>query len=228
MEIIVPAAGLSSRYPGTKPKYLLRDTKGKLMLRRAIEPYLEKYNITVGILADHDTRYNSLNIIKHEFNNTVNVTILPTVSNGPAETVYEILMRSSIDHNSSMLIKDCDSFFDHTVTNGNYVCISKIQDHDLLYRISNKSFVIVNNQNIVQNIVEKRVVSDTFNVGGYKFNKISEYLDTYQIVKNDVSVELFVSHIIQYAINNGIIFETKLVSNYVDVGTLEDWISHNA
>ena len=32
MEVIVPAAGLSSRFPGMKPKYLLHDFENKLKL----------------------------------------------------------------------------------------------------------------------------------------------------------------------------------------------------
>ena len=50
MEIIVPAAGLSTRFPNMRPKYTLTDYKGQMMFERAIEYYVGKYNVTIGVL----------------------------------------------------------------------------------------------------------------------------------------------------------------------------------
>ena len=61
MEIIVPAAGLSSRFPGMKPKYLLYDYKHEMMLKNAIGPLL-KYNVTIGILKEHDDMFEARKI----------------------------------------------------------------------------------------------------------------------------------------------------------------------
>ena len=63
MEVIVPAAGQSSRFPNMKPKYLLYDYKHDLMLTNSIKPYLN-YNVTVGILKEHDEKYNASKFIK--------------------------------------------------------------------------------------------------------------------------------------------------------------------
>ena len=52
MEIVLPAAGLSTRFPNMKPKYILADYKGKMMFESAIKHYLGKYNITIGILKE--------------------------------------------------------------------------------------------------------------------------------------------------------------------------------
>ena len=227
MEIIVPAAGASSRFPGMKPKYLLRDNNGQMMLYRALVPYLNKLSITVGILAEHNELHNASNEINKEFNNALNIVILPELTNGPADTVYEILTRANIDQTQPMLIKDCDSFFEHDMSVGNYVCVSTIQEHTTLHKVHNKSFIVSNDQNIVQHIVEKKVVSDKFSVGGYKFEKISDYITTYETIKSEITNEIFVSHIIEYAINDGIVFETKVVRDYVDVGTLDEWNLHN-
>ncbi|MFZ9970293.1 MAG: portal protein [Bacteroidia bacterium] len=46
MEILVPAAGLSTRFPGTRPKFTLTDHEGRSMLYRALEPYIGKYYST--------------------------------------------------------------------------------------------------------------------------------------------------------------------------------------
>jgi 2-C-methyl-D-erythritol 4-phosphate cytidylyltransferase len=65
MEIIVPAAGLSSRFPNMRPKYTLTDYSGKLMLESAIQPFIGKYNITIGILKEHNEKYNIVDLLKH-------------------------------------------------------------------------------------------------------------------------------------------------------------------
>ena len=39
MEIIVPAAGLSTRFPNMRPKYTLTDFTGKMMFEKAIAPF---------------------------------------------------------------------------------------------------------------------------------------------------------------------------------------------
>jgi hypothetical protein len=40
--------------------------------------------------------------------------------------------------------------------------------------------------------------------------------------------EVYVSHLIEFAINNGNTFFSKQVDNYVDVGTKQDWDNYNA
>ena len=118
MHVIVPAAGLSSRFPDMKPKYLLYDYSHKLMIQRAIEPYLEKgCQVTIGILKEHNEEYHAHEFIRHELGSRVNVVVLPEVTKGPADTVYQIIKNSLyVMEDEEILIKDCDSFFDHQHT----------------------------------------------------------------------------------------------------------------
>ena len=224
MEVIVPAAGLSTRFPGVIPKYLLKDSNGKIMLNNAIEPYIGQYNVTVGILKQHDDLYDSGDIVRQL---GVNVVVLPEVTKGPADTVYQIIKLAHIDVDDSMLIKDCDSYFNHEVSDGNYICISTVSEHDVLYKIANKSFVIANEHGIAQSIVEKSIVSNEFCVGGYKFGRINDFTLVYEQLVDSMANEFFVSHIIQYNISNGKTFLTKHVTDYVDVGTIKEWQERN-
>jgi bifunctional N-acetylglucosamine-1-phosphate-uridyltransferase/glucosamine-1-phosphate-acetyltransferase GlmU-like protein len=224
MEVIVPAAGLSTRFPGTIPKYLLKDNNGKIMLHNAIEPYIGKYNITVGILKQHDEMFDSGNIVRQL---GVKVVVIETVSKGPADTVYQIIKLADLNTKESMLIKDCDSYFNHNVSEGNYICTSTIGEHEILFKIDNKSFVIANENNIVQTIVEKSVVSNEFCVGGYKFDNIQKFITYYESLLSTMTSEFFVSHLIQYGISKGEIFLTKRVSDYADVGTIKEWEARN-
>lgn len=227
MEIIVPAAGLSSRFPDVKPKYLLTDYTGKSMLHRAIEPFLGRHPITVGLLKVHVDRYDSINAIKKELGNSIDIVIIDNLTAGPAETVYEIVVKGNINPNNKLFVKDCDSYFTHTEITGNYVCVSKIENHDMMHKVHNKSFAITNNQNIITKIIEKEVVSNTFCVGGYGFMTGNLFVESYRKLRLDIQNEFFISSVIQNLIFNNHVFQTVEVSNYVDVGTLADWKEYN-
>lgn len=225
MEIIVPAAGLSSRFQNMRPKYLLADFKKKLMIESAVKPYLGKYNVTIGILKDHEERYNATKHLNAYLGDSINIVVIDELTKGPADTVYQIIKKANIEENSPILIKDCDSFFDHEVSFDNYVCISNISEHNVLKKLYAKSFTISNDQKIIQSIIEKKVVSDTFCVGGYAFRSAKIFCDAFENI--NVDKEVFVSHIIQYCIQNGEVFYEKTIENYVDVGTSEDWFAYN-
>lgn len=225
MEIIVPAAGLSTRFPNTKPKYLLYDYKNTLMIRNAVEQFIDSsHRITIGILKEHADKYNAVHHIANAIPD-VNIVILEHQTKGPADTVYQILNHLS-NHDFEFLVKDCDSFFTHEYQYGNYVCVSSIDQHDVLKKLYSKSFVQYNDQDIITNIIEKRVVSDTFCVGGYKFQNSVTFKEAFENLSKQTN-EIFVSHIIQHCLLNNKIFVKKPVKNYIDVGTAEDWFEYN-
>jgi hypothetical protein len=230
MEIIVPAAGLSSRFPDSKPKYLLVDSQGKMMLYLALQQFLNnpQFNITVGVLQEHDEKYNATEIIHRELGDNVNVVILQKVTAGPAETAMKIIEMANLDLENPVFIKDCDSYFTHEVTCGNYVCISKVHKDTNSLQVHNKSFVVLDEQEVITHIVEKSVVSDSFCVGGYKFDSVQLFRNSYLNVIDNLDNEIYVSHIIEFAISMGNTFFSKQVDNYVDVGTKQDWDNYNA
>ena len=226
MEVIIPAAGLSTRFPNMRPKYTLTDYTGKMMVERSIEPFIGKYRITIGILREHEQAYSVTRYLNSEFPE-INIVILEERTKGPAETVYKIIKQSRIDLHSDILIKDCDSYFDHDVAEGNYVCVSTIAEHEILKRLSSKSFIISNDQGIITNIIEKEVISNKFCVGGYKFESAKLFCDTFEKLENKDVGEIFVSHIIEDCLNNHKIFLEKRVKDYIDVGTADEWFAFN-
>ncbi len=229
MEIIVPAAGLSTRFPGQKPKFMLYDYSGKSMLFRAIEPYLGKFKIHIGILDEHDRQFNVKDFIHREFGNKVNLVILPNRTQGPADTVDKVIDLAGIPMYSHILVKDCDSFFDHSMLEGNYICVSNLNDKSIVNNPANKSYIIANDTGFVQKIVEKKVVSDTYSVGGYKFAGAHYFRTAVQTIKNNnlYNTELYVSDVVKYMISVNCPFFTVNVENYVDVGTMQDWLEYN-
>lgn len=223
----MPAAGLSTRFPNMRPKYTLTDFTGKMMFEKALAPYIGKFHITLGILQEHEDKYNISDYVSSVYKNEITLVILKDRTLGPADTVYKILQQANIEPTCEIMIKDCDSFFDHDVSEGNYVCISNIKDHLILKRLGSKSFVISNDQGIINTIVEKQVVSGKFCVGGYKFESAELFVQIYKQLSNSYGREIFVSHIIEECLNLGYIFLEKPVYNYVDVGTADDWFEYN-
>ena len=131
MEIILPAAGLSTRFPNMRPKYILADYNGQMMFESAIKYYVGKYNITIGILNEHDKKYNISKYINDTYNKQVKIVVLKERTSGPADTVYQILKKANLSEDKELFIKDCDSFFDHIPTEGNYVCVSSIDEQKI-------------------------------------------------------------------------------------------------
>lgn len=224
MEIIVPAAGVSSRFPNMKPKYLLFDYKHELMLFNSLKQFINSnHRIHIGILAEHDQKYNASELIKHEIKEC-KVYILDEKTRGPADTVYKILKMARLER-SEIFIKDCDSYFDHELNDSNYVCVSKISKSNLIRNLSSKSYINSNTQGIITNIVEKEVVSDTFCVGGYKFSSAELFKREFEEL--NIEKEVFVSDVVGRCISQKHIFFEAVVSNYIDVGTAQDWFEYN-
>lgn len=225
MEIIVPAAGLSTRFPNMKPKYLLYDYKGEMMIMNALKAFRgELHNIHIGILKEHEEKYNVIEQIHFEWPE-VNFVVIDKPTKGPADTVYQIISKLNLT-TEEIFIKDCDSFFDHDITEGdNYVCVTKISQHEILKKLASKSFTVANENGIITDIVEKEVVSDTFCVGGYKFSSANLFRECYGELS--FSKEVFVSDVIGRAIHKKHIFTNKSTWNYVDVGTSADWFDYN-
>ena len=69
-------------------------------------------------------------------------------------------------------------------------------------------------------IIEKRVISNIFSVGGYSFNSADEFVETYNLLKT--KEELYISTIVQHMLVHHS-FSILNVKHYIDWGTIEDW-----
>ena len=225
----MPCAGLSTRFPNMRPKYLLSDYNNRLMIENAAKNFIGKYNVTIAILKQHNEMFNAENKLRDAFGDKVNIVVLDEPTSGPADTVYQAIMKAEYFFTSvsPMLIKDCDGFYDTDLVDGNAIYVSKLSKNPDIRNAPAKSYTITNEQGIITSVVEKQIVSNSFCVGGYQFASIGEYVDTFEKLKDNATSEIFVSNIIDYMISNGKVFNEKEVENFIDVGTADDWFKFN-
>lgn len=225
MEVIIPCAGASSRFPNMRPKYLLTDYAGRFMIQNAAEHYIGKHRVTIVILKEHNEKYQARKKLEEEFGNKVDIVILDKPTSGPADTVYQAIKRGRINLSTPLLIKDCDGFYHTEEKEGNVIYVASLSKHPRIRTAGAKSYTLTNDQGIINSVVEKKIVSDHFCVGGYQFETAHSFIDAFDKIK--YTNEIFVSNIVDYMIlQNNIFFESE-VENFIDVGTAEDWFDYN-
>lgn len=226
MKIIVPCAGRSSRFPNMLPKWMLPDNDGLPMVYKAIRGLNAPVeDLVVTILAEHQQRFNAIEGLKRAFGQPVHCVVLEEPTSSQSETVVETLRRTGIDE--PFLVKDSDNYFElGTIEQKyNYVSVASLEDFDQV-NPQNKSYVQVDQEDIIINFREKKVISDLFSVGGYFFTEPKAFLATYDEMLRGTRLtggELYLSEIIAFMALNGHIFKARKARNYDDWGTVTEW-----
>ena len=224
MKIIIPCAGRSTRFPTARPKYLLTMPDGKPMFMNAAATYYGKYPLTFVVIKEHFALYAEDTVIRNEYNNEVDIVILDDFTSGPAETIYHTVKDWA---DTPFMSVDCDSFYEVTIPAGqNFITSIDISNYPTLSNIAAKSFIIEEN-GIIRNIVEKRVVSGNICVGGYGFESSKNYTASYESIKTNFTGELFISHVVKHLMDiRKDIFKNIEIESYIDCGTYADFIDY--
>ena len=231
MKVIVPCAGKSSRFPNMRPKWMLTHPDGDLMIKKAVESIrgVSLKDVIITILKEHEEKYDIIRGLRENIGNDINVVVLDEPTKSQSETVYETIKRAGIKE--SFIVKDSDNIFslEGPGEKFNYICYSNLQEYSEI-NPSNKSYIVMNEQGIINEIVEKKIVSQTFNVGGYYFVDVKQFMDAYETLSSRLAgTELYLSSIVEYLIlNRGAVFFGKKISDYCDWGTLQDWQKYRA
>lgn len=127
---------------------------------------------------------------------------LDTPTSSQAETIYNTIIEYNIE--GPIFIKDADN----TCTcdgqiKGNTVLVYPLENTPIVDP-QHKSYVNIDDQNFVVNIIEKRVVSNLFNCGGYSFTDASLFKTAYESLLGyeDITNHMYISHIIYWLILN--------------------------
>lgn len=229
--IIIPAAGKSSRFSRVKPKPFLTNPNGNLMMKDCLTGIdISQYDkVYITFLREHFEKYchSDESFIRKnmDLGLKLEICILDEPTRSQCETVTKTIQQMKID--SSILIKDVDNCFrikqPHlNVSNNNGVCCMKlnptIKHQQGKSYIKTKSFWI-------KDIVEKKVISDTFCVGGYFFFCANQYVNAYNKLKNSFKREIYTSDLIKYMMKDQYFLPIE-VDSYCDWGTMEDWMDY--
>ena len=220
--LIVPCLG--RKIIDGLPQYLLRHPNGKILLERCMDGiYPGEYEkIFIAILESDIQDYGADKIIAQELGEKYQVEIVPftEMTGGPADTVYAVLSRKNIT--GPIVIKDSDNYVmvPHGAE-GNFVAGLDLNEWDRdVHNLRNKSFLILNEQKNLLDVIEKQIKSDVICLGLYGFRKAENFRQAYERL-HDPSYpinKLYVSHIISYLIGySGQVFR------YISADAYENW-----
>ncbi|CAF9918860.1 hypothetical protein IMSHALPRED_004450 [Imshaugia aleurites] len=241
--LVVPSAGRSSRFPGVKPKWMLTQPSGCLMVVDALGALdLTHVNhVVIGLLKEHVDKYcgGDVDAILKIFEDgvprlqeiKVSIVVIAEETVDQTQTIECILNAAKVT--GPIFLKDCDNQFKCSVPAVDGVATLDItrETESGVSNVASKGYVAVNSQTgQLTSIVEKMMVSNTFCIGGYAWKSARDFLSRvaqarqYQIMASATTgVELAVSDVIWLKMATGAPFLSIPASGYEDWGTLPSW-----
>ena len=220
-------AGRSSRFPNMRPKWMLTHpmTNRFMVTESILGLNLDFFdNIWFICLQEHEDKYQFMKGLVSELDEVglrskSNIVLLPEQTDSQSETVYTFLSGQELE--GFVFIKDSDGFYRCDVEERNQVAYFDLNDMDDI-NARTKSYVDLDVNNVVTNIVEKKVISSTFSSGGYGFADAKEFCKTFEKLQ-DMDGECYISHIIFEMMLSGSTFYGTKTTDFKDWGTLDAW-----
>lgn len=222
--LIIPCGG--NTYIDGKPQYLNRHPNGKLLIERCMEGICpESFDRIIAVILRQDAdAYEADRLLLEEFSDKYpfEVVILPQRTSGPADTVYYGITQGHIQ--GSIIVKDVDNYVKiptDKIATDNFVAGLDLNHWDRdIHNLRNKSFLILNEQGNLLDVIEKQFKSDVISLGLYGFKSAEDFISAYTKL-NDSGYpidRLYLSHVISYLIGySGKIFQ------YVPATAFENW-----
>lgn len=171
LSLIVPIAADRPEYEHTMPYVFNFSEDGALLCIKSIQGLdLTKFEHIYFVILDKlDQKYHLSELLNMQLRNLglsekAKVLSLKVPTNSQAETIYECIKQEQIE--GGIFVKDADGYFtcDFTETNG--IAIYPLDKLDMV-NPHNKSYVDLDDQFYITNIIEKKIISRYFNAGGY-------------------------------------------------------------
>lgn len=219
--------GRSTRFPNLRPKWMLTHPTGGFMGTEALRGLnLESFSTIYFVThKNYETEYMFIDGFVSELRkiNTkciIEFVLLEEPTRSQPETVYQCIKKMGIT--GPILVKDSDNYFRATIGGeGNVVCYFDLNDGDQ-FNARNKSYIQFDTNGLINNIVEKKIISSTFSVGGYGFESADTFCEYFKQLDHLTS-EIYMSNIIFQMLLSGHKFTGIKTTDYEDWGTLEEW-----
>jgi hypothetical protein len=225
--------GKSSRFPGMRPKWMLtHPMTNRFMVTEAISGINLDFfdSIYFIFLSEHEKKYQFYDGFISELDecglrNKSKILFLDKQTGSQSETVYNAIQLAAID--GFIFIKDSDGYYEcNFIDENNQIAFFDLNDMDNI-NARTKSYIELDINGIVTNIVEKKVISSTFSVGGYGFQNAQEFCSAYEKIK-DLDGECYISNVIFEMILSGSKFTGLVTSNFKDWGTIDSWNNYKS
>lgn len=218
LSLIVPMAADKAEYDKSFPKIFNFSDDGTLFCIKSILGLdISRFDhIYFTILEKHDKQFSLSELLNMQFKNAniynAEVVVLQSQTNNEPETVYETIKKSHID--GGIFVKDADSYFTCDITFNNGITIFPLDKLSLVNPM-NKSYVSIDDQFYITNIIEKKIISRYFNAGGYMFESAKQFCSYYEKLEYS---NIYMSHIVFAMLLDNNIFRPFFADNYVDWG----------
>lgn len=214
--MIVPAAG-NAKEATLLPKIFMLDNEGIMLCVKSIlgiRP--EKFSdIVFTVLKSHVQNFDVDSLLKLQFKrlglDNARIVILDEPTRTQSETIATTITRCNIE--GSVFFKDADCYFEAEIYPENGVAVCPLESLPLVDP-RNKSYVAVDDMEHITNIIEKRIINNLFNAGGYCFENALDFLAAYE--KYAGLGNIYLSHIIYGMLLEGHSFRPIKVSSYRD------------
>lgn len=217
--LLIPAAKYKDEYEIYIPEIFKIHNTGVLnILYNIIGLPLDDFvKIYITINKKVDNKYGIKKMLEFQLdelnigNKTEVIVIDDTVN--VVDTILKSLSNINLLNNCGLFIKDADSnFVLNELNDENTVYTYFLEDVNQI-NPSEKSYVETTSDDIVLNIIEKRVISSEFCAGGYYFSNIINFIDLCENIHN--YKRLYISNVIFYDIlHNNEMYRTEQVISY--------------
>ncbi len=215
--LIVPIASYKGEYLNSLPLVFVKDEEGLIPCIKAVQAldYSRFDHIYFTILRTLDNQHDLSALLQEQFYriglSRAEIVVLeePTISQ--PDTIYQTIQKAHIQ--GAIFIKDADCSFSGEILPQNGVVIYPLESLPWV-NPQNKSYVAVDDNFYVTNIIEKKIISHYFLAGGYCFEDAELYCRYYLPFAEQKG--LYLSHIIYSMLLDKHLFRPILATQYTD------------
>lgn len=215
--LIVPIASYKTEYLNSLPPVFQKDKDGLMPCIKAVQSLdhtlFERIYFT--ILRPLDERHDLRERLQEQFYRIgfpkAKIIVLNEPTDSQPDTIYQTIKQEHIT--GSIFIKDADCSFEGEVLQQNSVVIYPLESLSWV-NPQNKSYVAVDDNFYVTNIIEKKIISHYFLAGGYCFEDAQLYYRYYKPFAGKKG--LYLSHIIYSMLLDKHLFRPILATEYTD------------
>jgi HAD superfamily hydrolase (TIGR01509 family) len=227
LNIVIPMAGAASRFEKagyTFPKPLI-DVNGEPMIKRIVDNINIDANYIFIVQQKHYEDFN-LKYLLNLIAPNCKIICVDHITEGAACTV--LLTKDLINTNDPLLIANSDQYIDWNSNDFMYTMENSSLDGCILTFESTHpkwSFVKLDEHNLVNEVAEKKPISNIATVGIYYWNKGKDFVRyAQQMIEKNIRInnEFYVCPVFNEAIQDNKKIRTYHIKNMYGLGTPED------